>query len=370
LDLARLRKAMATGGLDTVIAVSPENFYYATGSYIITQKSLRDRLALAVFPGDGEPVVIVCGIEQSLTQGTSRYPDIRTYVEFAESPISVLRDVLREKGASHGRVGIEMGYLSWRYAEELKRLCPETKFQECAGVFDNLRMYKLPHEVERLEAGARATARLINDAMQLLRPGDTERDLAVRLRHGLIDSGADEIAFLVLGTGPRSSITHPIPGDTRFQPGDVIKMDLGGLYGGYYSDVARTFGFGKPHPRKQDRYRRLAEIHRSVIERVQVGVRFCDIFDFCKTQFSEQGLQFHMPHIGHSLGTGLHEQPVVESSNTHVVDEGMIINIEPLFFDSEDGSGYHIEDLVQVTSKGPKVLTGSDLSVDMLWYCS
>ena len=145
-------------------------------------------------------------------------------------------------------------------------------------------------------------------------------------------------------------------------------MDLGGLYGGYYSDVARTFGFGEPDPRKQDCYRRLAEIHRAVIEQVRVGVRFCDIFNFCRDCFAKQGLRFHMPHIGHGLGVGLHEHPVVEASNTRLVEEGMVINIEPLFFDMGDGSGYHIEDLILTTAKGPRVLTGSDLNVDMEWY--
>ncbi|MCR4397963.1 MAG: Xaa-Pro peptidase family protein [Firmicutes bacterium] len=368
MDFAHLRAALTAAGLDAAVAVSPENFYYTTGSYLVTQRSLRERLAMAVFPGAGEPAVIVCGIEESFTRQTSRHPDIRTYVEFAENPVEVLGEVLREKGVSRGRVGIETHYLSWHYALALQRACPDAEFVDCSELFFGLRARKLPHEVERLEFAARSTLAAMQAGMQSLRPGDRERDLAARLKHQLIDSGADEVGFLVLGTGPRSSIAHPIPGETPFRSGDAIKIDMGGLYGGYYSDVARTFGFGRPDPRKKDRYRRLAEIHRSVIDLVRVGARFCDLFEFCKGQFARHGLSFHMPHIGHGLGVELHERPVVEPTNTGLVEEGMVINIEPIFFDPEDGSGYHIEDLVLVTAQGPRVLTGSALDVDMGWY--
>lgn len=359
---------MSKQGLDAVVAVSPENFFYTTGAYISTQKLLRDRLALAVVTMTGDPIVIVCNIEESFTREESRFPDIRTYVEFAQSPIDVLAEVLQEAGVANGRIGMEMRYLSWHYSQELLRRAPLAQFQECRHLFNEIRMKKQPHEVEVLERAARVTAEAVQSTMQTVRPGDTERSLAIRLRQALLGTGAEELAFLVLGTGVRSSITHPIPSDVPLVSGDVIKLDIGGLYGGYYSDLARTFGFGERNTRRHDIYRRLAEIHRSVIGEIRPGVRCCDVFKFCQTQFERHGLEFHMPHIGHSLGVELHEYPMIEPSNQQEIEEGMILNIEPIFNDPFDGSGYHIEDLVLVTASGTRVLTGSDLDTEMQWY--
>ena len=368
MDLNRLREQMAAEQLDAVVAVTPENFFYSTGAYVVTQKIIRERLALAVFPASGDPVVIVCSIEESLAREQSRFPDVRSYVEFAMSPIDLLVDVLKERGLTRGRVGMETHYLSWHYSDELRRKAPQAEFRECRDVFYELRMYKQPHEAAVLERAALATAESVKTAMRSARPGDTERSLAIRMRQELLGTGADELAFLVLGTGRRSSITHPIPSDVPLGQGDVIKLDIGGVYDGYFSDLARTYGFGRRDQRKHDTYRRLAEIHRSVIEQIKPGVRFCDVYTFCKQQFDLQGLRFTMPHIGHSLGVELHEHPILEPACTRTIDEGMILNIEPIFTDPADGSGYHIEDLVQVTREGRRVLTGSDLSTEMQWY--
>ena len=98
VNAARLEKKMAETGVDATIAVSPENTYYLSGVFIRTQISVRDRLALVVWPQSGEPTYIVCNIEESLARAQSPIKDIRTYVEFAESPVTTLAQVLRDKG--------------------------------------------------------------------------------------------------------------------------------------------------------------------------------------------------------------------------------------------------------------------------------
>lgn len=107
VNVKRLEQKMKETGVDTVVAVSPENTYYLSGVFIRTQISVRDRLALVVWPLGGEPTYIVCNIEESLARAHSPIKDIRTYVEFTESPVATLGQVLEDKGLAGARLGIE-----------------------------------------------------------------------------------------------------------------------------------------------------------------------------------------------------------------------------------------------------------------------
>ncbi len=68
-------------------------------------------------------------------------------------------------------------------------------------------------------------------------------------------------------------------------------------------------------------------------------------------------MSLEMAHIGHSIGVELHEHPMISPFDTHVIQENMVLNIEPGY--TKDGETIHIEDLILSTKDGPRVLTGS-----------
>ena len=113
--LDRMKALMEEQQLDALVAITPENVLYTTGSYIATQKHIRDRLAISVFTQERAPVFIVCGIEESLAKEESWIEDVRTYIEFQASPIDLLVDVLKEWHLENGMVGMELNYLSVKY---------------------------------------------------------------------------------------------------------------------------------------------------------------------------------------------------------------------------------------------------------------
>src|SRR4051812_37922133 len=95
-DIPGLERAIARSEFDAVIAVSPENVRYAGDVHISTQTSLRDRLALIVWPKGREPIFLVCWIEASYVRSETWIRDIRTYREFEENPMDVLASLLCE----------------------------------------------------------------------------------------------------------------------------------------------------------------------------------------------------------------------------------------------------------------------------------
>jgi Xaa-Pro aminopeptidase len=364
LNYELLKEKMRKEKLDAAAAISPDNVLYSTGSLIITQKLIRPRLGIALLPIETDPVFIVCEIEESLARAESWIKDIRSYIEFKDSPIDFLVDVIREKKLDNANIGIEKDYLAIEYYERLHNRLPNVKFTDCQPIFEELRMIKDKEEIELLSFAAKATRKAIDAAFLATKEGDTEKDLANRIRSNLFDMGAEEITFLVMGVGKRSSIAHPFPGDFKLKKGEIVRLDVGALWRGYNSDVARTASIGPPSKQLKSVYKRHMGIYRQVIHSMTVEKRFCDPFNLCKELYESEGLNFTFPHIGHNMGIGLHEHPMVSPEDKKPLEENMIINLEP-FYRSPDGYGYHVEDLLLIHRDGPKVLTGSDLSDEM-----
>ncbi len=356
----KFNELMIKNRMDALVVISPENVLYSTGAYIMTQKLIRDRLEIAFFLPNREPIFIVCGIEESGIKEQTWIKDIRPYVEFKESPVQFLVDALIEMGLEKGHIGIEKHYWNAYYYTELINALPDATFVECQRIFKDVRMIKDPDEVEILTKASKATRKALEAAFLTAKSGDTELDIAKQIKNNLMNQGADEMAFLVLGTGKRSMLVHPMPADITLSPGDIVKADYGGLFSGYYSDLARSVVVEKPSQIQVEVYKKLATIQKKIINAMKPGIRCCDLFNKCKKLYEENELPFIMPHIGHGLGLGLHEDPILSPLNEKKLQKNMVINIEPLVI--ADGFCIHLEDLVLITDNGVKILTGAKMS--------
>lgn len=355
-DRAALSSIQSREGLGAVIALSPENVYYTSGAMLATQKLIRDRLAMAVLPREGDPAIIVAIMEESLVRAEGRIRDVRSYVEHAETPVAALARVLEEKGLERAVVGIELGYLSAAHYLELKRLLPNLDLVPCENVFWELRMLKSTQEAEHLARIARVTEEAIAHAFQSARPGSTERSIAAAMRESLLADGADDVALCVCASGARSIHAHPTPDETRVQPGDLIRVDFCGIFDGYHSDLQRMAMVGKPSTHQADTYARVYEAQRRVIEKIKPGVRASEVFQYACRTYEQAGLLLDEPHIGHGLGLSLHEPPVLEPNNNMELKPGMVLAVEPDFIE-KDVACYALEDEVHITNAGAVLLS-------------
>ena len=363
LNYELLREKMKEKNLDAVVAISPENVLYSTGSWIPLYKALRERLAIVLIPINENPILIVCGIEENIVKAESRIKDIRSYREFKESPVDYLINILKEKKLEKGNIGIEKDYFPIQHFEKLYTYLSDITFTACNDIFEKLRMIKSDDEIELLSFAAKATHKAIEAAFLSTREGDREKDLANRIRSNLFALGANEIDYLVLGVGERGRIAHPIPGEFRLKKGEIVRLDIGAIFKGYYSDLGRTACIGAPSSEQSKIYRTLMEIHRELIQNMTIGKKSCDIFNLSKELFLSKGLSLGdpMPLLGHGVGIGLHENPIISPVDKNTLKENMVITVEP-FYLAPEGYGYHVEDTLLIQPNGPKVLTESNLS--------
>ena len=355
-NVKALKGLAAASDLDAIVAMSPENFAYTTGAYIMTVRDVRPRQAFAVLPAKGEPAALVCSIERQQMQVESWIKDIRVYTEFVDDPVDAVVALLKEKGIASGKIGIDLDYLPANSHARFQKLLPDLKLVNSNPRIAGIRSIKLPDEVAYLEKTTKQTHKAILDAMSAAKLGETERVMANRIATGIINNGADGIRFLVFGSGLRSSQTHALANDRVPLKSEIIRLDVAGTYGAWCSDQARTYSTGEPTALQKETYAALWEIQTATINMVRPGMPAEEPFFFCKSQFEKAKLNFTMPHIGHSLGTELHESPMIRPGEKRKLEQGMVINIEPLITNSV-GETYHLEDLFVVTASGPRLLT-------------
>lgn len=343
-------------GLDAVVAVSPENFAYASGAFISTVRLIRPRLAFAVLPAKGEPFNIVCSIEESLTRDESWIPDVVTYTEFVDVPVEVLARELAGRGLEKGRIGIDLDYLPAATFDVLKAAMPLAQFVNTTEDIAAVRVVKSESEIALIEAATRQTHKAVLDAMEASRQGDSEADMAQKIANNIINYGADGTLFMAFASGERTKHPHTTAQqDVLPRPGDIIRFDVGGTYGAFASDFARTYSAGEPTAEQKEVHAKLVRIQRETIEAVKPGVLAEDLFFLCKDLYARHDLPFTMPHIGHSFGVELHENPMLRPGDKTPLKAGMVINIEPMV--RHTTGTYHTEDLLVVTEDGYRLLT-------------
>ena len=341
-----------------MVASSWENLTYLSGVYVYTQRALRARRSALLLTSDGDATYIYCSIEEAQIRDATWIEDLRGYVEFAEDPIDMLIDVLRQDRFQGKRIGVERQYLGSDIVGRIEAATPAAVYVDALEIFQRMRAVKRPGEIALLAEAASATRRAHDLAFSEARPGDSEKVIANGLLEHLFGLGVDEMPFITVATGVNTLRTHHLAGETRIRPGDIVRTDVGGRFSGYYSDLGRTYVVGEPTTSQAASYSRLRRIQEEVIGLLTIGRPVREVFAACRAKFDRDGLTFHMPHIGHNIGLELHEWPVVHPGEDAVLAENMVFNIEPIFVDTATSELFFVEDLVQVTKDGPRLLSG------------
>jgi Xaa-Pro dipeptidase len=356
MNVEEFQRQLDQSGFDVVVASSLWNVFYTSGAYIHTQVSIPDRLALTVLPKKGDDALLVCNIEESLAKDESWIKDVRSYVEFAQSPVALLVDVLKEKGLADGRIGIEKRHLTAIYYEELAEALPKAKIGAADDVLEHTRSIKTPGEIERYREAGLATERAILEAYQGAKIGDTERAVLGAIKDNVALYGATDIDFAILAAGDHCYQAHPAARERPLERGDLIRVDFGGLWNGYGSDVARMAVVGEATDAQMEMYRVHWQVQRKAIEFMRPGVRACDVYECCRETYAESGVEYPGPHAGHGFGFAGHEIPMLQPYNQQELRPNMLICIEPVVLIQGLG-GFQVEDLVLITEDGSKILT-------------
>ncbi len=247
---------------------------------------------------------------------------------------------------------------------------------------------KSPSEIERMRRPARIVAEILAALVERVAPGVTTGELD-RIAEGMIDKSGARSAFknyrvgsavfpAVLCTSLNEEIVHGIPSDGReLMEGDIVGLDFGVEYGGYYGDSARTVPVGEI----DEESKRLIEVtERSLyagIDHLRSGERLGDVGSTVQDIAEEAGYSVVREFVGHGIGQALHEEPQVpnygDRGRGRALRVGMVLAVEPMVNMGDPGvrvlnDGWtavtadgcrsaHFEHTIAVTADGPEILT-------------
>ena len=358
VNMPVLLREMKEAGLDAAIVASPENFFYLSGWKIQTQTLIRDRYALGIVTADGATALVVAKQEEAQTKRYSWVADVRSYAEFAETPMKAVAAVLEEKGLSRARIGVEQKYVSELYFQDLKSRVPNAGLSSCDTVFDKARMVKTAPEIEALRRAAAGTDEAIRRALETAKPGDPEHKLARVMSDSLFEIGQGEFRDLTWGvaSGPNILVTHYWSGQRKLAHDEMVRVNVRSTIQGYYSHLYRMAVVGQPSERHRSWYQKARDVHYRAMDRLRPGARACDLYHAARKDIEDAGAAFKGSLCGHSTGIALHENPRIQPLDETMLVPGMVIANEPLVVDP-DYCIYHLEDLVLVTEKDPVLLS-------------
>jgi Xaa-Pro dipeptidase len=355
--IARQVRAMKGEGLDAVLSISPENFAYVTGFLSPTAPLMRWRHAMALVMADATVALVVVDMEANTIRAKSpNGTEMAVWREFKFDAMQVLADVLRKHGLANARIGIEMDYLPAADLSELQSILPEARFAPAQNLLARLRQIKTPAEIDILRKLSRIADKAITDAYHSVSAGASEMDLAAALTRGVYEQGAEYFKLMIVATGERSVFPNVGPTERILKRGDVCRVEIFPMIGGYHAGVCRTAAVGVPPPHAERIWENLTACKYLLLDAIKPGASSRAIYDLYLSKLKELDLP-PISFIGHGIGLHLHEDPYLGPTDDQPLEAGMVLGIEPLVYETGYGFGMQNKDMVLVTDAGCELLS-------------
>ena len=275
-------------------------------------------------------------------------------IKAGQSYSSLINGLIEEDGAK--KVALEDKTLTYAEFMSWSTALHATAVRLEDGV-ESLRMMKEDTEVEKIVAAQRIAEQALEEVLNDIRIGVTEKEIAARLTYLMLHYGAENMSFdPIVVSGANSSKPHGVPTEKTIEAGDFVTMDFGCIYDGYCSDMTRTFFWGEPDEETARIYDIVRRANEAAEALIAPGVRMCDLDRVARDVIEDAGYGKYFTHrLGHSIGLQDHEPGDVSLVNEKVVEPGMTFSIEPGIY-LPGRTGVRIEDLALVTENGVEIL--------------
>ncbi len=360
---AKAQALMAERGLAGLLLMSEPDVRYFSGFHTLFWQSPTRPWFLFV-PAEGKPIAVIPEIGADLMR-RSWLDDIRTWSAPApeDDGISLLTDLLAplaEKGATIGvmkghETALRMPLGDW---ERLIAGLPGLQIGDATGLVQGLRMVKSAAEIDKLAhicaIGSATFARvpdIISQGMPL--------DQAFRAFRGeALTQGADDAPYVVGGAakGGYADVISP-PSQRPLQDGDVLMIDTGCTWDGYFCDFDRNWAIGQADDDARRAYDVLWRATEAGIAAARPGATCRDLFRAMSAVIAEMDDSGgDIGRLGHGLGMQLTEQPSHAAFDTTELKENMVLTLEPSLSYGDGLMMVHEENIV-VTPEGGRLLT-------------
>lgn len=235
------------------------------------------------------------------------------------------------------------------------------RLKPTVGVVERGRRCKDRAELARIDRAAAIADQALADTRDLLGAGVSEVEVRNALEQRMRELGAAGPSYeTIVATGfTHAALPHHRPTDEQLHVGHTVVIDVGALVDGYHSDMTRTFVIGEPSALQQQVYDIIREAQAAGLAAVRPGVSGAAVDAACREVITAAGFGPWFLHgTGHGVGLLIHEDPYLGVTASGVLEVGDVVTVEPGVYRGDFG-GVRIEDLVEVTATGCRVITQS-----------
>jgi Xaa-Pro dipeptidase len=357
--LEALKKNGRRAGVEAFLVTSEKNMAYLAGFSTLA----IERFAGVIIPIEsGFPTVMVPKLEETKAREKSAFKEIRSYSD-SESPGPLLDKAVKELNLEEAVFGVE-GTLPFRFYKMLVSSSPSIRTVDASEIFSQLRCTKSEEELQMIEKAADIIARGIKAGIEFIKPGVSELAISCEIERTIKESGGESVPFCLVLSGPNSALPHGETTSRRVGGKDIVLMDVGAVYKGYYGDLTRTVFVGEATSKRREVYNVVSEAQDAAIRSVKPGVRAEEVDAAARKVIENAGYGEHFTHrTGHGLSLEVHEEPYIAQGNKMILKPGMAFTVEPgIYFFRK--FGVRIEDNIAVSQSKGRML--SSLSKELL----
>lgn len=345
MKLAKLRQALIDEKLDAILITSDYNRRYMTdftGTAGVAVVSQNDAVFITDF--------------RYTEQAAAQVKDFRIVQHVG----SIVEEVAKQVALIGAKtVGFEKDTLVYaaymQYKEAVK-----AEFVPTSGLIEKIRLIKTEQEINIIKAACEIADQAFTHILSFIEPGKTELEVSNELEFFMRKQGATSSSFdIIVASGLRSALPHGVATNKVIEKGDFVTLDFGALYNGYISDITRTIAVGQPSEKLVDMYNAVLESQLLALDKVGPGMTGIEADAVARDYLTAQGYGEAFGHsTGHGIGLEVHEGPGLSHRSETVLEENMVVTIEPGVYLPGIG-GVRIEDDILITATGNEKLTHS-----------
>ncbi len=363
IDLCQ--KNMNEQGFEGVVFSAESNMNYYSNFHTHAPWTTFTRPMFLFVPKEGKPVLYLHIFQTPDARAISKACDIRAFESLLGPNALQIAEIMRELNMGSGKIGFEKGYeqlmgFQINLYEGLKEELSSASFEDASDLIWSQRLIKSPKEIECIRRACNATSYAHDKIFKNIKAGMTEHEVSRLVKQYMLEGGADQPGFVLItaGEGNYDRISKTAT-DRELQDGDLIVLDLGARYNHYWSDFCRLAVVGEISEERREIQRKVREVTMRASKVMKPGVAVADVARACAEEMVKVGFEanFDCGRMGHGMGLLSTEPPSVTIYDETILEEGMIINLEPGIV-NELGA-FNLEENFVITKDGCELLSSA-----------
>jgi Xaa-Pro dipeptidase len=355
--VAAAQELMQANGIDALLILTHDDYIY-----FFDDDRFQPR---AIVPQKGPPVIICSHGEEGEVRESLGTQEVRVFATVGQQMHEVVT-IVQELQSSLGRpptIGVQLWFETPAVLLQLfQQANPQVKVVDSAPVMDALRMVKSPQELTLMQEAARIAERGMEAALQAVRPGVSENEVAAEAIYAIRKAGASGTAVpIFVNSGVRSLWLHGTATDKAIERGDLVVIGLVPVFKGYCVDLTRVAVVGQPTDAQRRLFDAYLAAQQAAIEAVRPGVPVSQLDKAAEAVVKDAGFgQHYVKGMGHGIGLRFEETPAPTIHPKHAsvaLQEGMTIAVGHPVLAVPGIGGVRLEDTSLVTAGGWQAIT-------------